>query len=393
MKLRVAVISQGESDNLGDAAIFRALEQILSLTCDVRLIPLADDRPPDQTSRARLSASRLPGFAMLAERLSPRVKAVISWHFFGGSRAFASSLTSQIHDVDFVLIGGGQLLNNNVALFCKRLGAAQRVLAATGTPYALLGVGVSENMTRGSWRDIQPLVKLADSVIARDQTSARELTAQIRRTDSAQTVPDLAYALDSAPWFQESKPMDNTIAINVMDIRGLQLSGAKYQNPIGHMVDNFYRNLIRSVIGKGFTPALFTSGSSADLVEAFRVRDLLLEHGVRLEVFHPESLDELLGYLSKKSRVLALRLHAGILAHVAGANPVCVCWDRKVRDVWASVGQEQRVIGLRSVLEGDSWQEEVFAKWAHGSTASLRFLADQASRVRAETVSGIRILH
>lgn len=355
MSRRICIVSESLSDNLGDQAICLALTNIL---CSRYVVSKASfgsvtSHLSTQGPERKIKFVNRPK-ALPRLRLHPNIKALIGWYLLGRRKTFENHYTSHIKDSDFVLVGGGQLIKNNSALFCEKIGLIANLCRRKSIPFALIGVGVDEGMRSRNWRTVRWALESSEISIFRDQVSRARAEQSVIFNRVAVTVPDLAFSLPNRHIQTESK-RDVGLAINVMNIVALEKS-------IGNLSQNWLDILIgalsETITNSGYRHnglALFTTGAAEDLIAANRIgREICAKSGVSLEIFHPKTLDELLEFLSRSSDVIATRMHAGILAYISGCNPVCISWDDKIEGVWAKVGQENRVVRLRDLIRDAS---------------------------------------
>ncbi|MFP1683033.1 polysaccharide pyruvyl transferase family protein [Alloalcanivorax sp. C16-1] len=386
MKPIALIVSEHESSNLGDQAIARSLESLLSRRFDVRFLSFGGRCRSSSQVALSFYKRKLSFFRWLAKIFSPKIKARIRWYILGGRRGFRNYCMSPIRESSIVIVGGGQLVKNNVALFCDRLSVIDGVARDFNVSVALVGVGVDQKMNVLTWGLARGLIKNSEFIMARDDISRRRILRNSDYSGRCLTLPDAAFALDN-PGFSASKQRSRLSAgINIMSGSAL-LYGKSADACFSQLnISRRYCQIVKDMYEEGISCVIFTSGSPEDLVEAENVKKIIFnEAGFDVPVFHPQSLDELLAFLSTVYHVVAARMHVGILSYISGCNPVCINWDDKVYGVWSAVGQENRVVELDYFLKNES--KDNFIKKIHSLKApSFQDVCDLRTKVRLEII-------
>ena len=351
MKPRLTVFSEVQSGNLGDQALARSLFGLLSPYFEMTFaafgnppaagpsVPMGT-RPPLLRAASRLAAA-LPGHAV------HRVK----WHLSGPAHRYRERCAELIDGSALVLVGGGQLLKNNRGLFCDRLAEIARAARRHSVPVGLVGVGADSGMNPVAWRMAGRLLRTSRFILARDAMSQDRIVRNSRPVVTPLVVPDLAFALDHRCSRKSLGIGSRMLAVNVMSLVYFQDPGRRAGRVPFQRLREGLGELVRLARTEGFVCTLFTTDPPSDRHSAEAVRRALAAHdGLEVDVFHPPSLEALLVFLSGVDHVVAMRMHAGILAYVAGCNVVGVHWDDKVRGVWSAAGESERVIDIGQLL-------------------------------------------
>jgi polysaccharide pyruvyl transferase WcaK-like protein len=382
---KVVVISECTSSNLGDQAIAQALSKILSDTCDVRLVSFS--HPAVLESRelepAVLSRGSLKRWAV---RLLPaKAKARMQWYLLGGRGLYREWFNQSIKGCDVVLIGGGQLIKNNIALFTERIHAIVKIAKKHDKRWGFVGVGVDKSMNYLNWLLVKQALRGSGLILVRDELSKRRIEGSVRSSAPCSTAPDLVFGLDN-PYRKASLSQRRyDFALNIMSHKAM-LSDGTLQ--LHSDLDVSYCDFASQVIAANLSCVLFTSGCIEDLEEMRRVRSAIKDLvGIELDVFHPISSDDLMRFLADVKDVIAFRMHAGILSYVSGCNVVCANWNDKIAGVWAVIGQADRVIEMSQFLEG-LWPDVAFMKLNGFDAPTDAMLQDLAKTVWTEVLSG-----
>ena len=378
MKPKVAIVCECLSANLGDQAIARSLSNIMSSYYDVKLVsfgrlPVKRLQKDDQVAADRLSVKRRIG------RLLPNtIKSRIKWYVLGGRRVYESYFGNAINDCELVIVGGGQLIKNNVALFSDRINSVWRITRRNRVSLSFVGVGVDRSMKPLNWRLVQRALQQSEQILVRDDSSRHRIEANVKIAVPCSVVPDLVFGLanpHAEPKFDQRR---YSYGLNIMSLR-IMLSDDASEFVSG--MESSYCDLAAQIIAADMNCILFTSGSAEDLQEMQRMHGVIKDRvGLDLEVFHPGDLDDLMSFLGIVKNVVASRLHAGILSFVSGCNLVCMNWDDKVAGVWAVVGQADRVIEV-SGFSDTIWAKAILSKLNVLNAPSQTELKDLADTV------------
>ncbi len=100
---------------------------------------------------------------------------------------------------------------------------------------------------------------------------------------------------------------------------------------------------------------LFNTNYPLDDLASLKLMGLLGEKRLGFKVHYLEgkrSVGELLGFLSRAKLALVTRLHAGILAELAGSDLVAVSYQPKVEDVLSAYFPGARIVNIDKLLLG-----------------------------------------
>lgn len=379
-KIRALIISESESNNLGDRAITYALSYMLESFCEVGTLSLTDVAKFDRQQSVAFKTKNV--IIKMARALSPKFKARIRWWLLGERKRTRIRYQSQICKSDVVLVGGGQLIKNNVALFCERIALIGSITRDYKIPLVLIGVGVDQNMNKLTWSIVQRSLYECSHIAVRDEGSKDRITVNANGATRPSVVPDLGFSLLELQTSLSDKVRNIDIAINVMDFSAMLAQTRRRSSITKVTVISWLCEFAACACRKNLRIAIFTSGDSSDLTEAKKVKvSIEARIGLEVPVFHPETVEDLGIFLSDVKDVVAMRMHAGILAYVFGCNPVCLVWDDKVRGVWASIGESTRLIELNDFSEAGSYLAVM---------EKLTILRAPPENVRAELAESIR---
>ncbi|MDG1709411.1 MAG: polysaccharide pyruvyl transferase family protein, partial [Emcibacteraceae bacterium] len=287
MKPLISVISECHSDNLGDQAIARSISEILlpyyrvSTTSFSRMTSSSTDSFGTTGAAVRkLKALRF------IRAVPPRTKARVRWHLLHEKAKFARHYGSAIERSDLVILGGGQLIKNNVTLFCEKLALISKLSASQSIPFALVGVGVDRKMEEKNWRIIENTIDSATFIILRDEMSRGRVNAAFKGVGDLAVLPDLAFALTNPNFSRPAEDRGIALAVNVMDLASMvQPVNSSGECDIEKLV-GFFCNVVEAARKNVASITLFTSGAANDLSAANEVRKrIYLQIGIDLPIF------------------------------------------------------------------------------------------------------------
>lgn len=386
----ISVISECHSKNLGDQAIARAIRGILRPSYSVSATSFGETSycSPDRLGPIGAITDTARSSRILSA-IQPKTKSQVRWHILGGERKFAKHYAFGIKRSDLVLIGGGQLIKNNISLFCEKVALIAKLSKSADIPFALIGVGVDKKMEKRNWRIIDDAINHASFIILRDELSQGRIEIASKCIVETSVLPDPAFALVNPDRCRPESDRCVALAVNVMNFSTMLRSGDPMLKITIEDLIEVYRDLVRSARGNTVPITLFTTGSTEDLVSANVLKNhIYSEVRIELPIFHPETLDDLLAFLANSRDVFAARLHAGILAHISGCNTLCLNWDDKVQGVWSTVYQPERVVRMQDILHKHIGSE-LLSKFQGLKRPSFKRLDDLAEEVRRGVLSPI----
>lgn len=334
------------------------------------------------------------GGAMAKYALPPLVRCV-------GRRALRlapgamAEIVEAIADADLVIMRGGGYLSSP-HLLCDlwglRLNALSEIALARslGIPYAIWGHTIWDLNGPLSRRILWPLIRDSAVTVCREQRSYDYLAAAGAPTHRLAVLPDTAFALAAAPEARVDEIMDDEGLGSI----GAPLVGVNVRPPwdVRAEYDELTPRYLRATAAAiecmhreyGARALLISHCHSTNLhsVPIFQdERDLQQElagqvaEGVPVHVLRGEYTPaELVGIYSRLAMMVTTRLHAGILAAVAGTPAAFISYERnKTYGIAAMLGLEQYVIDIETIDEaafigvtGRLWRER------HGVAGRLR---------------------
>ena len=344
--MKIAVFNVKFSENLGDGILAQCLENALCRdgNMEVQTIDLAGREGFGATSRHRRSAVRalhvLPSFARrLAVTQALRSKL----------RALGDEWDRKISASDAVVLGGGNLFQDDDLNFPLKIGTLLDRICRSGKPLAIYGVGVS-----GAWsaRAHQLFQRVQETNLVylsvRDRASRDHWLLHFPKGQEPVVVPDpglLARDLLSAGADAGVKNSERRVGICITDPLILARHSKRPPRGVCFSTLGEYELLIRLLVERGEHVCLFCNGAREDQAFAERIfsADRLAPSraaGLLRLAERPGTPEELMDVIRSNSVVLAHRLHACIAAYALGIPHVGLGWDQKVESFFRSVGRE-----------------------------------------------------
>ncbi|UJW77388.1 polysaccharide pyruvyl transferase family protein [Rhizobium sp. SL42] len=385
--MKVLVFNVKFSENLGDGLLAQCLETALSNYpgMQVETIDLAGRTGFGTThSRRQLAIRALHVLPPFARRLA--VKAMLRSKL----EKLAKDWSMKIDNADAVVVGGGNLFQDDDLNFPLKIGTLLDCIRKSGKPLAVYAVGVSGHWSREARQlfgrlEETHLIHLS----VRDELALRHWKRHFPPGMSPIVLPDPGLLTRSlphaAPVGDRSSPPAYA-GICVTDPVILQRHAGGPASDIALKTVEEYRALIRQLIEAGYHIRLFCNGAREDQAFAERLLDEKTMQAYRARNWlnlagRPEKPEELIDILRSVSVVLAHRLHACIAAYSLAIPHVGLGWDPKVASFFKSVGRETffaagpsatpaHIAALIKLAEGngitDARREETLAAAAAG---------------------------
>ncbi len=353
--MKILIIGEINSDNLGDRAIYLTLEHLfksegyevcgLDLTRMTRFGRMEGYMPEGPPDSFYLAGEELLSNSVKDNEIS--LKSILKFLqpnivrkvrvLYSKSRNFLKheeEWTRSIRNSDVVVFGGGALLTDNFWSFPLALLYASRLAKKFGVPYGCIGCSVGESFSFNGARWLKEFLRGSSFIIVRDPVSGARLkefgVSQYRVfIDSAICTKDVIKI--------ERKPFTGNLGINVLScVRHPRVTRRDYYRYIEVM-----KNL---VIRVAQTPQLdfkrvilFNTGGSADTHAGkflhSQVKPRLSNVDVRV-CRKMESLGELCHVVSQCDVVIGARLHSSIIAKSYGVPIIGIDWDKKVAEFY-----------------------------------------------------------
>lgn len=354
--MKVAVVGEIYSANLGDHAIYASMRQLLDAR-GVESVPLdlsgRDGFPADAPSPPAERTGRLKDWLRPLVRKSVSIRRLLnifiwSWKGVASRRKKWEGIISS---VDAVVIGGGQLLTDLDFGFPPKVFLVTGIARRLGKPVAIFGCGV------GEWGLLARLLyrrslKNVCFVSVRDDFSRDLLVREISPAGGVRSHPDPAFTI-SELFPDYPKPAPGTLGINVQPPAHFR----RFVPELSKLSDEdflcFWVNSIRKLQSR-YSIAIQVNGAPADYDFATQIQSRLAAMRCPVKLFpRPTSLAELVCQISSSEKLVCTRMHAGIIGYSLGVNVRPLSWDRKVSDVWERAGASETVVSPLVIRRGE----------------------------------------
>lgn len=362
-KKRIVVAGEVFSSNLGDYAIFDSLSKILK-SKDIDVIPLDISfrkNLPNSNKDVSLSSKNKKKWNRGLPKTVKNIKLTqylisrVLWYFLIKEKS-DQYWESLIKNSDGVIVGGGQLITDNTSFFYPKINKIVEIAQRNNKPFAIVGCGVGDNIGSYARKVYNNILNNAKYVSFRDNGSAKKMQSYLDNNISLQVYPDLAFAL--------KKPVLNNITLSQNILCGFNViplyffkkfdSSLKDMNEAEYLL--FWKRLAQGAVNAGMKIALMTNGNPGDHEQAKMVYQFLLASNIDVTLFdRPEQPNELYKQIHMVNYLVAMRMHAGIIAQAFGKNVATLAWDQKIPDVWNAIGGADIIIDSSILKDKNPW--------------------------------------
>jgi polysaccharide pyruvyl transferase WcaK-like protein len=342
--MRIVIFNVKFSANLGDGLLSECLEAELKdfdTVAEVSVVDLAARTGYGTVARRRLLLSALE---MLPDRLR-RMTAGIFLRRLVRKKLMPICMEA-LDRADVAILGGGNLLSDADLNFPIKVNGALAAVRHAGIPFAVFGVGVSDNWSERAQRLFGSALSQVNLVHAavRDRRSQniwdRNLSAY--RVGPAQIGSDPG--LLTARHFPESgarKP--GHIGLCFTDPLALRYHGGPNA---GHALEEWMLSITRELAARGHSISLFTNGSPEDISFLLKMEPRLtdISNGAATVVPPFSGPAALAGFISTCGLVIAHRMHACIAAYSYAIPSIGLRWDPKLDSFFESVDRSDYMV-------------------------------------------------
>lgn len=347
---RVGLYGPYASRNLGDTAIQMAVianvrdrwpgVEIVGICSDPRdtlkthhiaAFPMSGD-PADMVPAA--SGTSSPGWRIwLLERVSRRAAAL--WN-----------ISSFVRSLEVLIVSGGGQLDDFWGGPWEgpfQLLVWTALARSHGVKVAVFGIGLDDLSTRLGKLFSLGTLRLAQYRAFRDLGTLAALQADGFRSPS-RVYPDPAFSLPLALVEQIERPAPDSpfAVVSPISEKAMRSADSDYENYLRELASTCER-----VIQSGIKVRFLCSQRVMDATPVHRVANMLKERRQEMwEICDAPTVQSYLAAVRGAHFVIASRLHALILAIVAGSPVIAVSYSRKVRQLMQDVGLEEYCVDL-----------------------------------------------
>ncbi len=353
---KIIVCTAKYSDNLGDGVISDCVEFLLkSLKSDLDVVHLdISGRTEYHSSIQQKSSISKVIFHATPNVLKP-VITYAGWYF-----KFKKRLEHRINEIDFsnadrLIFGGGQLLSDVGLNFPLKLSYICEMAEENNLNFSFNSVGVAKHFSR---KGKALITGIFDSKNMK-MISVRDSDSKAHLQNIGINQHEILNAVDTGLWAGDAYQVNkientNLIGVGISNPKELQAHSDDYDTSISL---NFWVDLISKYIKSGFTPVLFTNGSSDDNAFFYEVIEKL--ESSNIQGFKTEDLPlvpkDLIHIISQFNSIVSHRLHANIVAHSMYIPSLALSWDKKVQSYCNLIGRSDWCIsdseGAENVFE------------------------------------------
>ncbi|MBB4567179.1 polysaccharide pyruvyl transferase family protein [Rhizobium leucaenae] len=346
--MKIVVFNVKYSENLGDGLLARCVEAGLTKDAGHIEVETIDLAGREGFGMGGSSGRRQQALKVL-HRLPPFARRWAVAHVLGRTlRKLRGQWDAKIAAADAVVIGGGNLFQDDDLNFPLKVGTVLDCVRRHNRPLAIYAVGVSSHWSAPASRLFERLKQTnCVHLSVRDSFAQDSWRQHFPDGPEAKIVHDpglLTRALDSDD--PDSVPSRQpTVGLCVTEPVILQRHASQKASAIPLQDIAEYRDLIRLLVQDGYRISLFCNGASEDQIFAQRIMDeasmqRLAKSGALQLAPRPRVPEELIRILRSTDVILAHRLHACIAAYSLGIPHVGLGWDKKVEGFFRSVGRQ-----------------------------------------------------
>jgi polysaccharide pyruvyl transferase WcaK-like protein len=360
--VKILIFNVKYSENLGDGLLAICLEKYLGkgdAGVEIETIDLAG-REGFGTSRNR----RQPAIRIL-HQLPPFARRMAVEYVLGRSlRKLRREWETKIAAADAVVIGGGNLFQDDDLNFPLKVGTLLDCVQQTGRPLAIYAVGVSGQWSAQAKALFERLHKTEIVHLSvRDNFASDNWSQHFPDGPHAELFPDpgllVRHMVDPSSAHLETNGK-HVAGICVTEPIILERHASQSVSAIPFRDVNDYRDLIKLLIAGGHRVCVFCNGAAEDQAFANQIlgETTMAKHVAsgRVELAErPRTPEELLNILTSTNVILAHRLHACIAAYSLAIPHVGLGWDKKVQGFFQSVGREEYFINGADASVRNVW--------------------------------------
>lgn len=356
--MRVLLINQGHTDNLGDRAIAETMSDLVSETLDADVVTMP--YIPDECATDLASEKAKPISFAPEERISPLRKAVRTVKRTIGNygketprQRYERSVRERLQGQSFdcAVIGGGELIKGNRHPFYYSLLSWIVVLAERQCPIFVLGVSSDACFTRRERAELHDALSRCNCIMVRDRQTVNVMKNALRV--ECGYAPDVVFAYRALRRIEETRyhaPEKTHDAVCVYSYHELT-SALKNEYTLHEYYEMWYRLMLKHA--KRPVKLLYTTYS--DYCESTRFQQWLRdEKHVDCALASIDDVDDYLRELSDCESLISARMHSMIFAlqYEVGIVPIPIksklaTFKREWQDAdvdWMRTGAEVREV-------------------------------------------------
>lgn len=358
--MKVLIIGEIYSENLGDGAIAEANKYLLEQYCgsETRFLDISNryEFASCEIRKNESSSISIVKYIKKINKVFMRNSIYSSFIFltilqFRERKKLLDNLKRNIVDVDLAIIGGGQLLMDNHLSFPVRLYTITKFLDYKSIPFVFSSIGVSDNWSIIGKKIVSKIFRNPSlrRVSVRDHLSKRYL-------NNIFSQKEVAISVDSAIFVDESfkitkKNESNLFGLGITNVASLAFGNNHNQDYSKMNVVDMWIDVIKFCETQGYEVELFTNGSKEDFEFSNQIAN---EYKSRFNTSiriaeRPLTPFDLVNTVSKYKLIVAHRLHSNIIAYSLKIPSIGLGWDPKVESFGSIINRERFFLKAKDV--------------------------------------------
>nr|WP_269211960.1 polysaccharide pyruvyl transferase family protein [Zhihengliuella flava] len=366
--------------NLGDEMILGSITQALTQHDDSVQVVVAAENPANVEASHGLQAFQRTNHVAAAHEVQTASAVIV-----GGGGLW--------HDYTYEAGGGLLSLFNGGKISMAGFGILPMMGRVLDRPYHVVGLGVGPLDDYGARQTVKFLAEHTESLYVRDPESARVLQSLPVAQDRITVGPDVVYGVD-LPQPTEADLPEQVRELSAAGRRIIALNMRPWKNADMDAVSARVAAALRSladqepiaVVGVPMQAGKSFDGRAIELVTAQLGADVPV-----IPLTAPLTTAQLAAVYRSASALVAMRLHACLVAHRLGLPTVGLCYDPKVRRHFEEVGRPEFGLPLEATAEELAGQllAAVGADLPEATHAAVRELEAGARRALSVAATSI----
>jgi len=358
--MKVLVIGEIYSENLGDGAIAEANRYLLEKYCESEVEFLDISNRNNFVNPKNLDHSQennpLINNLKSINKVLMRNSSYSSLLFLTilqlkERKKSLNNLSLKVTNVDFALIGGGQLLMDNHLSFPIRLFVITNFLKNNSIPFVFSSIGVSDNWSYIGKKYFTNILSnpFLSRISVRDQLSKKYLN-KLYPNKKIDTSIDSAIFVDEC--FKINKLVTSkTIGLGITNIASLAFGSNGNQDYRKKNIIDMWHEVIDYCIKTGYSVELFTNGSLEDYEFSIQIADEYKKIFKKSVLVAERPLDpsQLVSTIARYKLIIAHRLHSNIIAYSLKIPTIGLGWDPKVGSFGKIINREDFFLKAKTV--------------------------------------------
>ncbi|WEX10491.1 polysaccharide pyruvyl transferase family protein [Chelativorans sp. AA-79] len=356
--MKILIFNVKYSPNLGDGVLAACLEH--GLMREGRDVTVETIDIAGREEYRFQGPGRMRALSLLRLLPAPLRAAAVTFVLRSRLRDMKAHWLKRIEEADAVVVGGGNLFQDDDLNFPLKLNAVLEGVDLAGKPLAVFAVGVTAHWSARARRLFARLLDCpVVHVSVRDGHARENWIAHFGNRFEVEVTPDpglLARNLPSGPALPYVGPPVVGLGVTHPLVLRRHAGIPDAQIPLSSAAE--HRLLVRWLVDAGCRVMLFTNGADEDerfmrQVVAGSVCEDCVQAGSVVLAERPSTPDDLVATIGRSAVVIAHRLHASIVAYSLGIPCVGLGWDQKVKSFYEETGRADFFLRGKDVKPAD----------------------------------------